>query len=453
MNLDERLLNIARNRPALAPLALELREKGISPEWFNAYRELPTRPREVLLRAFLGQPYLISNPREQYGSARSYLRLMDAICARAPELVETPLNRWALPKAAVPDPVAAILGFAGTFSAPCFLRDLLFQQAVRPARAVRRHRHYQALARQCRFDRAAARRYFFGDVKQAHAFSRYFQSEVEEVWAPNTIRYLYFFLECFLSRELGRALPKKIPTTIANRFGIPLNSVPDLLAVIDVLYLGANDVLDLDALHAEHRDLAVLAGWLARPAFRPMRRAFSVVGHLTPEQSLALYKRHRLGVKLSRYFTSFLFNLERLFQKNYLRSKGLYRFVRMAPYRRHVVEHFSRYEPDGQERLRLLCAWQPRIDDSLDLRSFVNILIYLDTLADSGLLETRPGGGLNYMAALPNVAKYQFGFRAPPTFRERQITKKPPGKRTRRTGSGKKLYYPRENSLIEKLVE
>lgn len=449
MNLDERLLDIAKNNPALAPLALALREQGISPEWFNAYQKLPIKPRGVLLQAFLGQPYLISSPDEQYGSPQSYLRLMDAICARVPELVDTPLYRWALPKAAIPVPIADIFGAPASCSGSRFLRDLLFQETVHPARIVRRHRYYKALARRCQFDQATAEVYFLSDIGESKGFARYFQSEVEDVWAPNVIHYLYFFLGYFLDGKLERP-QSKIPLSLSRQLNIPDNSIPDLLAVIDILYLGASGALDLDALRAGHPSLAVLADWLARPAFRPIRRAFSGVGYLTPKLSLALHERRRLAVRRSAYLTSFLFNLEHLFKGNKLRSKGLYRFVRLELFRRQVLENFSQYEPAVEARVRRLYAYRSGLDDSLDLRSFINILIYLDTLTDKRLLEVWPEGGLDYMAALPSVAKFQFGVSPPPKTRRRPRSgeKQSPESSRRK----KRNYYAKENRLIDKLV-
>jgi hypothetical protein len=438
---------IAKNKPALAPLAMELREKGISAEWFKGYRELPNKRRKILLQAFLGQPYIISNPDEQYGSSQSYLRLMDAICARVPQLVDTPLYQWVFPKEAIPRPVAAIFGFSGSLSGPRVLRDLLFQKTVRPACIVRRHRHYQALARQCQFNRTAAQLYFLSDIEQSKGFTRYFQSMVDEVWAPNMIRYLYFFLDYFMRGKLGKP-QKKIPMSVSERLGIPLFSVPDLLLSIDVLYLGVNGALDLDELRAEHHNLAVLVDYLARPAFRSMRRAFSTIGHLTPEQSCVLHRRRQNAVRRSTFITSFLFNLHHLFEGNKLRSKGLYRFVRMESFRRQVLAHFSRYEPDVKERIRRVYAYRADLDDSLDLRSFVNILVYLDTLADKRLLSIQPDGGTDYMAALPSVAKFQFGV-SPPHKQDggKKLSRRSIGLRKRHN------YYARENKLIGKLVD
>lgn len=453
MNVDERLLDIAKNCSALAPLALELREKGISPEWFAAYRKLPVTRRKVLLRAFLGQPYLISTPDEQYGSARSYLRLLDAVCARSPELVDTPLYRWVLPKDAIPGPVAAVFGHSGSFSAPRFLRDLLFRTTIRPARAIRRHRHYKALVRQCRFGRETARDYFLSDISHSKGFARYFRSEVEEVWAPNTIHYLYFFLDYFLRGEIDRP-QQKIPLCVSGLLGIPCLSIPDLLAIIDVLHLGARGALDMDDLRVANRNLAVLVDYLARPAFRPMRRAFSVIGNLTRERARALYKRRRNRARRSAFETSFLFNMDSLFQGNKLRSKGVYRFVRTEPFRQQTLEHFSRHAPDMEERVRRLYAYRPDLENSLDLRSFVNILIYLDTLIDDRLLETEPGGGLDYMAALPSVAKFQFGVSRPVRVHDSRRKEK---KRSRKTAVRKQkptryARYRKENRVIENLV-
>jgi hypothetical protein len=412
VNVHQRLKAIAKSQPKFKSLANRLVKEKMTPGWFRDYLALDCNfgGKIILLNAYLGMPRLISNVEEQYGSEKSLIRLFKTILAQYPALPDTPMYEWDIKRQPIPSSLARQLGLPRVSGNP-LVRDWLFSGRL-PAQYAN-HDLARRLRQQCFFDEEAAARYFVEERGYYRKiFTRYFDSHIDDIWAPNIIYYLYFFVSRYFLAGTRR-IEKKIPVELAHIIGIRKNSTLDLLMLIDLLYLGSRNVLSEQAVAATFPKIAVLIRYLKQKRFRKESATFAAVGFLVPENAMLLYRNRQQQIKLSLFLPFFWFNMQSLLgYYNVGPVSHLYRHINVDRYNGLVRKHFARFSRNAVVRVRRVLSKQPKIGPALELRSLINIMIYLDTLARRGCLSGDSKASFNYLEVLPFAARYQFGVEA-----------------------------------------
>lgn len=418
MNVHERLKLIAKKYPELKPLASRLVKEQMTPVWYRDYRALNCRAKPVLLQIYLGKPWLVSNLDEQYGSRKASIRLFKTLLAEYPELPDTPLFAWRIRRSAVP------VSFAKQLSLPRVSGSLQFRDWLFSGKLPTTDDNEDVIRRlkqRCFFDEAAAERCFVEERSRENSrklFTRYFDSDIEEIWAPNVIYYLYFFIRRYYPNG-GGLMEKTIPVDLSRMLGIRKNTILDVLTLIDLLYLGSRDVLSEKAVARDYPRVSVLIRYLKRDRFRRESDAFATTGYLHPGYVPRLYQNRKRMPKPIVFAPFFWFDMQSLLgYGNVGPVSRLYRHIDINRYNTLARGHFADYCGGNDSRIRRLLSMQPKIKQSLELRSFVNMMIYLDTLVKRGSLRCDDAGEFDYMDALLIAARYQFG----ETRRSRAVT-------------------------------
>jgi hypothetical protein len=366
------------------------------------------------------------------------------VLARYPELPHTPLYNWDIKKKAIPLPIARQLGLQP--DGDPFVRDWLFSD--RFPKSYADHRATKQMQQQCFFTKPVADYYFSRPGDQSKTFARYFNSDCETLWVHNALYYLYFFIAGFFQGSFERP-QTQIPRTLSRLLGIREAGVPGILTVIDILYLGSEGVLHEMALAKTHPKILMLIQYLKQQHFQKEKAAFARVGFLTSKHAEALHQDRQRGVKLSVFRTGFLFNMQHLLTGKKLGGiRGIYKYVNIVRYNTLICRHFSQWDKQAAARIKRLLALRPEIGKELELRSFVNIMLYLDKLKQIQQLEEGYATEFNYIKALPSVAKYQFGVPAP----DLNKRKKTPALVKKKSSRINRQYYSKENRLVEEVL-
>ena len=304
-------------------------------------------------------------------------------------------------------------------------------------------RRLAQLKRNCLFDEQVQQEFFLNPIKQNFKYSRYFNSIDPELNSQNILQYLYYFYINLTAEERGK-IQDRIPIAINSFLGTREKGVPDLVIVMDLLFLTAMDVINLKELKHQSENLYQLANCLNQ-SDRKIRELFSEVGFLTDEQAQYYLDNGFFSTQRSQVRSRLFFNLGSIFDKKHLSDiKYLYQLVDVEKLKAITLEKCQSRVKDIEVRITNLLKHTPL---SLNIRSYANIMLFLDKAVEQKTLNEGFETEFNYIKALPSVAQYLFGVKEP----GEQIRKEEPFKR-KHPKRVRERYFTRENKKLEKLL-